>query len=145
MLIELSATDKATKAARNRVAFLAVLDEVRVELENNWPAKQIWKALVINGKIDICYTTFLKYLDVFIFRPRRFNITTDEPNSLINKMLARKSTRVANDQSEPPEGTEVRKNSVSSWGKTPARTDHKKLSEIPNIGGGNQIDPSSLF
>jgi hypothetical protein len=47
---------------RNRVAFLAVKDDVREALEQGWPVKTIWAHMVEQNRIGFGYDTFLVYV-----------------------------------------------------------------------------------
>jgi hypothetical protein len=47
---------------RNRVAFLAVKDDVRAALDQGWPVKTIWAHMVEQKRIGFGYDTFLAYV-----------------------------------------------------------------------------------
>ena len=47
---------------RNRVAFLAVKNDVRDALEEGWPVKTIWSHMVEQQRIGFGYDTFLAYV-----------------------------------------------------------------------------------
>jgi hypothetical protein len=47
---------------RNRVAFLAVKNDVREALEEGWPVKTIWSHMVEQKRIGFGYDTFLVYV-----------------------------------------------------------------------------------
>ena len=51
-----------------RVSFVAVMDEVRVEIERGVPLVRIYKAF--EDRLDIGYTQFTKYVTRFIKRGR---------------------------------------------------------------------------
>lgn len=53
---------QSARHERNRVAFLAVRDDVRQALEQGWPVKTIWAHMVEQKRIGFGYDTFLGYV-----------------------------------------------------------------------------------
>jgi hypothetical protein len=60
---EQAMTKKRTWAGRNRVAFLAVREEIRSALDDGWPVKAIWTKLREEGAIGFGYDAFIRYVD----------------------------------------------------------------------------------
>jgi hypothetical protein len=51
---------------RNRVAFLAVKDDVNEALDQGWPVKTIWGHMVEQKRIGFGYDTFLVYVKRYL-------------------------------------------------------------------------------
>jgi hypothetical protein len=60
---EQAMTKKRTSAGRNRVAFLAVREEIRSALDDGWTVKAIWTKLREEGAIEFGYDAFIRYVD----------------------------------------------------------------------------------
>jgi hypothetical protein len=55
-------TRHSARRDRNRVAFMAVKNDVREALEEGWPVKTIWAHMVEQKRIGFGYDTFLSYV-----------------------------------------------------------------------------------
>lgn len=53
---------QSARHEKNRVAFLAVRNDVRQALEQGWPVKTIWAHMVEQERIGFGYDTFLTYV-----------------------------------------------------------------------------------
>lgn len=51
---------------RNRVAFLAVKEDVREALDQGWPVKTIWAHMIEQQRIGFGYDTFLVYVKRYV-------------------------------------------------------------------------------
>ncbi len=50
---------KSTKRDANLAAFLLIRHDVRIALDNGYPAKTIWRNMKESGRIAFCYESFL--------------------------------------------------------------------------------------
>lgn len=73
---------KISDRSRNKVAFLALKDDITVALSDGWSMKAIWETLSIEEKISFSYKTFSMYVAQFIDNPYKphtqENIREDE-------------------------------------------------------------------
>lgn len=68
-------TRPSVRRHRNRVAFMAVKNDVREALEKGWPVKTIWAHMVEQKRIECGYDTFLVYVK------RHMTATTEPPGA----------------------------------------------------------------
>ncbi|MFC5460752.1 TraK family protein, partial [Massilia niabensis] len=66
-------TRHSARRDRNRVAFMAVKNDVREALGEGWPVKTIWAHMVEQKRIECGYDTFLAYVK------RHMKATTEAP------------------------------------------------------------------
>jgi len=57
---------RAKSRNKNRIAFLAVQEEVLEALDVGWSVKAIWNTLHEEGKIEMTYETFTVYVRRYI-------------------------------------------------------------------------------
>lgn len=58
--------DKKSGAHKNKVAFLALKQDIIGALDDGWPMKTIWETLTEEKKISFTYKTFRLYVAQFI-------------------------------------------------------------------------------
>ena len=58
--------NQSARRDRNRVAFLAVKNDVKEALEEGWPVKTIWSHMVEQKRIGFGYDTFLTYVKRYV-------------------------------------------------------------------------------
>ncbi len=69
---------KPARGNLNRVAFLAVLDDVQSQLDAGHAVKHVWKALSDARRISMSYEVFLHYVQRLIGHP-----PTDQTNASV--------------------------------------------------------------
>jgi hypothetical protein len=57
---------QSARRDRNRVAFLAVKEDVREALDEGWPVKTIWAHMTEQQRIGFGYDTFLVYVKRYL-------------------------------------------------------------------------------
>jgi len=108
---------QAAKADRNRVAFLAVKDDVREAMEEGWPVKTIWSHMVEQQRIGFGYDTFLAYVK------RHVKGDVDTPRADRSSVLSRPSLARKARALSPPKGES-----------TPSRPDQNEHATAPMSG-----------
>lgn len=86
-------TGHSSKPDRNRVAFLAVKEDVREALEEGWSVKTIWTHMVEQERIGFGYDTFLAYVN------RHVRASADPTAASAGR---RPPTRLNDPQGQPP-------------------------------------------
>ena len=61
-----AASNKPSRRAQNRGAFLALRSEVEQALDDGWPVKTIWETLHQEGKVTFSYQSFRGYANRLI-------------------------------------------------------------------------------
>ena len=57
---------KGTDNSKNKVAFLALKQDIASALSDGWPMKAIWETLSLEKSISFSYKTFCQYVSRFI-------------------------------------------------------------------------------
>jgi len=65
---------KVSDNSRNKVAFLALKDDVAAALSDGWSMKAIWETLRMEEKISFSYKTFCVYVTRLIHAPLKPNM-----------------------------------------------------------------------
>ncbi len=61
-IAERAKTKKQSRNAKNRAQFLAVRDELKEALDDNWTIKDLWETLHAEGSITFSYQAFRTHL-----------------------------------------------------------------------------------
>jgi uncharacterized protein DUF5338 len=86
-------TKKKTEGTKNKVAFLALRNDINEAINAGWAIKTIWEILSEEGKITFSYKTFRTYVSRLIFAEnstRQRNTSSSDAANLSAKQTKNK-------------------------------------------------------
>lgn len=83
--------EKSKKNYQNKTAFLAIRDEVKQALTDDWPVKVIWETLHAEKKISFGYDAFINYVNRLIRRAQTNSEISENTSQTPEKSITKKS------------------------------------------------------
>ena len=83
--------ERSKKNYQNKTAFLAIRDEVKQALTDDWPVKVIWETLHAEKKISFGYDAFINYVNRLIRHSQKNNEVSENNPQTPEKCITKKS------------------------------------------------------
>src|SRR5947199_340404 len=80
-------TKNKSKVTKNKVAFLALRNDINEAIHAGWAIKTIWEILSEEGKISFSYKTFRTYVSRLILAEKSTQPSSSSSNSNKNKTI----------------------------------------------------------